>query len=255
MIMNKTFSLFGAAVCLFVGLSSCTAVAKKMNETKQLHIVQKKLNMGKIDAVCNSSVFDVQFVQSDSSYVVLRGDAEVLKCVSLKRDGNVLKIETKNKSMFDSKLGSVLVTVSSPDLVSVESMGTGDFTSKGTVDTDKLRVLSCGTGDVEFSDVVCDAMTVELNGTGDFEAKRVEAISLGVGSYGTGDVDLSLRNAEEASFKSSGSGDISVRFINCGKASYSLSGSGDITLSGDLHQLMETASGSGDVDKSGLKLK
>ena len=253
--MNKTFSLLGTAVCLLVGLSSCTAVAKKLNEPKKLHIVQKKMNMGKIDAVCNSSVFDVQFVQSDSSYVLLRGDAEVLKCVSLKRDGNVLKIETKDKSMFDSKLGSVLVTVSSPDLVGIEVMGTGDFTSKGTVDTDKLHVLSCGTGDVEFSDVVCDAMTVELNGTGDFDAKRVETLSFGVESNGTGDVGLSLYNTENSSFRSAGSGDISVRFKNCEKASYSLSGSGDITLSGDLRQLMESASGSGDVDKSRLKLK
>lgn len=213
------------------------------------------MDMGKIDAVCNSSVFDVQFVQSDSSYVLLRGDAEVLKCVSLKRDGSVLRIETKDKSMFDSKLGSVLVTVSSPNLVNVEIEGTGDFTVKGTVDTDKLHVLSCGTGDVEFSDVVCDAMAVELNGTGDFDAKRVETLSFGMESNGTGDADLSLYNAEESSFRSAGSGDIRVRFNNCVKASYVVLGSGDVTLSGDLRQLMETACGSGDVDKSRLKLK
>lgn len=251
----KHFFILMAGAFLSVCLASCSLSFNKNGGVKAENVVQKKLVPGKFVSVCNSSICDVQFVQSDSTYVLLRGDKDVLKYVHFECKDNELLVTTDDKPMFDNKISKVLVVVSSPDLISLESSGTGDIFLNGNLDTDRLHVSLNGTGDVNFSDVVCDTMDVEINGTGDFSAKRVEAISFTANTTGTGDMSVLLRNVEESSFRSVGTGDMDVKFDSCGKSSYILSGTGDITLSGDLHQLTELASGSGDVDKDGLKVK
>lgn len=251
----KLFYVLTAYIFLLVCLVSCSVSGNKVFGVKDGRVVQKKFMPGQFVSVCNASVCDVQFKQSDSTYVELHGDENVLKHVSLKCDGNELVITTDNKPMFDRRLGNVLVIVCSPDLTSLKNSGTGDFNVVGKLDTDNLYVGADGTGDVEFDYVVCDSMSVEINGTGDFEAKRVTAISFSAIANGTGDMSVSLHKVDNSSFLLSGTGDADVNYVNCVNSSYSLSGTGDLNLSGDLWNLKETADGSGDVDKHGLAIK
>lgn len=250
----KCFSTIIAGFCMVLCLASCSSSTANAVSGKSGKMVQKRLNLGAFSAINNYSTVDVDFVQADSTSILLRGSAEDLKYVSVTRKGNALTIESKEKPFYNGDFGDVKVIVSSPNLVALDNSGTGDFRCTGVLDTDKLNVIVNGTGDVDFSDVVCDYMKVSMGGTGDFGAKRVEAVKVNVDNNGTGDATISVRNANTSSFRSYGTGDMNVRFDNCGTASCVSAGTGDITLSGTVRQLTKNASGTGEVETKNLKV-
>ena len=251
--MKHVFQII-TCVCLMACLASCALVNNKLGKKPKTQIVQKKLTPGVFNSVYNYSEWDVSFVQADSSFVLLKGDAEIVNDIEVKLDGANLSISKKKNAVFSHYEGDVKIIISSPNLQHVDNSGTGDFECKGVVYAEKLSIDLSGTGDVDFSDIECNSMTVKSSGTGDFDAKRINALSFKVWSVGTGDVEAVLQKADESDLVLYGTGDVKVKFIDCGKASCELSGTGDMELSGHLKQLLRSVTGTGDLDASSLKV-
>lgn len=249
--------LLSLMACLFMlaSLPSCTYVGNRIGKKHSADVIQKKLTPGAFNSVCNSSEWDVSFVQADSTYILLRGDADIIDKISVELDGTTLNITKKDKHWSAECDDDVKIIVSSPELNFVNVSGTGDFTCSGVLYSEKLEMDLSGTGDAEFSDIECNTMKLSVSGTGDFGAKRIKALSFYVSSEGTGDVAAVLQEADDSSFMLSGTGDIDMMFKNCGKVSCNLSGTGDMKMSGTIRQLLKSVSGTGSLETKNLEVK
>ncbi len=253
--LMKHLSKLMACLFMLLLLSSCSYVGNMVGKRHSADIVQKKLTLGTFNSVCNHSEWDVSFVQADSTYILLRGDADIVDDITVELDGTTLNITRKNKFGFSENDGDVQIIVSSPDLQFVGVSGTGDFVCGGVVYAEKLDVDLSGTGDADFSDIECNAMTVNLSGTGDFDAKRIKTLSFDVRLGGTGDIAAALQETDNSSFQSFGTGDMEINFKDCGKVSCDLSGTGDVKLSGNVSQLLKSVSGTGKFETKNLEVR
>ncbi len=211
--------------------------------------------------VINSPVY-VYYTQGKKAEVKVEGPADKLQYVLVEVNSNKLVVSCKNKSKrgfgglsFSNSvdMDGVKVYVTSPDLIGVQLLGSGDFDCRGKLDTDNMRIELRGSGDISFENIICDNIYTELVGSGDISLNSVDALKSTVSLVGSGDITISQKNVKATTATLKGSGDISIKFSKCGTADCSLMGSGDFELSGTLRQLNKKQLGSGDFDTDGLR--
>lgn len=200
---------------------------------------------------------DIKYSQGKTCTVRVKGDANIIKNVETRVEDNCLIVNLKNPKVFSVgffKNQDVTVYVTSPDIIGVEVLGSGDFESKGLIDTDNLEVVLRGSGDINFENIICDRIKTSLVGSGDIDIKNVTTQQTSVELVGSGDVKIRQKNARETKLQLKGSGDIKVDNVNCGSMECRLVGSGDITLTGNVRKLSKTTRGSGEIHTGGLKV-
>ena len=180
---------------------------------------------------------DVKYMQADSFSVKVQGSTlEQIMKVETTVEGNVLKVNMKNSSNFlqfgSNDADDITVYVTSPDFLGVSLMGSGDFQCEQPLDTDTLSIELRGSGDIRFSDVICNQVNVSLIGSGDVSLDRVQT--------------------QWAQLDLIGSGDIDAFFDNSGEVSAQVKGSGDIEMKGTVRKMNKLVRGSGDIDTDEL---
>jgi len=200
----------------------------------------------------------IKYTQGSQFRVEVRAPQSLVKNVITRVEGKRLIVSLKNtKWVF--RLGQsdddVVVYVTSPDLTGVELQGSGDFECKNHLDTDNLDVVLKGSGDIEFSDVICDKLKTSVVGSGDLEIGKVVALQSDIELVGSGDVKVKQQQVKQTQVELKGSGDIKLNLQKCGIVNCRLLGSGDITLQGDVLKLNSTRRGSGDINTNGLTIK
>jgi DUF4097 and DUF4098 domain-containing protein YvlB len=186
----------------------------------------------------------------------VKAPKKLIDRVVTRKDGNTLVVSMKSGSFFNSIKGDdVTVYVTSPDLIGVEVQGSGDFESKGRVDTDHLDLSVRGSGDIDFANIICDRIKASLVGSGDIDIKYVDAKQSDIELVGSGDLKITQSKVSQTKIELKGSGDVKVNCKDCGTVDCRLVGSGDITLSGTIRKLNQTSRGSGDIHTDQLKIK
>lgn len=260
--MNKLFlPLCAFAAVVFSSCSTCSTSGFKVNfssddsalETQTRHV----RDFDRIDVIGSPTVY---YIQSDSFSVRVKGpNMDYVNNILTEVDNGTLRIRNKNKIGFVniSSRGDkgVAVFVSSPDLIGVTLSGSGDFISEHRVDTDVLDIRLKGSGDVHFTDVVCDRCNAELVGSGDLDIDHLDTRETSATLIGSGDLDIRQINSARTQLQLRGSGDIDVEFISgCGAVDAELLGSGDITLKGQVRSFDMRKRGSGDINSNDLKV-
>ena len=198
----------------------------------------------------------VVYQQADSFSVKVEGPSEQVKNILTSVNGSVLNIRNRGKIgiiNISSGEGGTVVYVSSPDLTAVRLSGSGDFISERRVDTDKMQIELRGSGDIRFSDIICDQCSTMLVGSGDLSLDHLDAQTSDVVLIGSGDINIAESRVRKTDIQLRGSGDIVVDFQDgCGRAECQVSGSGDISLRGRLKSYNYSKFGSGDIDIDGL---
>jgi hypothetical protein len=230
---QKTMILMAlAALAVLVG--SCDwKVEKKINlseVTATLPNVQPFERI-RIDAIC-----DVHYTQGDTTKVkIVASDSEVMKKTKITVGGGCLDIRLKGRGWSNWKRKrTVSIYVTSPDLIEVDMHGVGSFNVEGNLDTDTLRLLMKGTGDMDFQNIICDRIEAHLEGVGNMDLHQLQ----------TQHAEISLK----------GVGDLNAHFVKSGSVNCSLKGVGDIDLSGDVKSLQKRKQGTGKIDDSDLKI-
>ena len=195
----------------------------------------------------------VCYTQADTFSLRLEGPKNIVDEILTSVKDNTLTIRNKGKiGILNISVGSggdVRVYVSSPDLIGVQLYGSGDFKSEGHVDTDNMRIALRGSGDIDFSDIICDNCTSELVGSGDLRIQRLTAITSTISVVGSGDLSVSQWDVRDTDINLKGSGDVIVNFKEgCRNATCNLVGSGDIKLKGHLDSVEKHKVGSGDIE-------
>ncbi len=221
-----------------------------VTESKTISQVRKLSNFERIDIYGSPTVY---YTQADSFSVRLEGPENVVNEILTSVEGNTLVVKNKGKigliNISVESVDDVNVFVSSPDLISVQLFGSGDFKSEGHVDTDNMHISLRGSGDIDFSDMICDNCISEVVGSGDLEIKRLKAISSNISLVGSGDVSVCQWGVSNTEINLKGSGDVNVKFEEgCKNAVCNLVGSGDIKLKGHLDSLKQHKVGSGKIE-------
>ena len=201
----------------------------------------------------------VYYTQADSFTVRVEGPERFVEDILTDVSGRTLKIRNRGKVgivNITADYDDAAVYVTSPDLTLVQVNGSGDFKSERRVDTDNMRIVLRGSGDIDFNDIICDRCATELTGSGDIDIDRLEARSSMVTLIGSGDIEVRQWKVIDTDVALRGSGDISVDFNEgCRKAKCQLTGSGDISLSGHLGQFSGEKHGSGDINIDKLSVE
>ena len=199
----------------------------------------------------------VYYTQSDSFSVKVTGPERLVSDIVTEVHDKTLFVRNKGKfGVFNVQFGQGVdfsVRVTSPDLIGIQLVGSGDFISKKRIDTDYMRVQLRGSGDIQISDLLCDHCITELTGSGDVTIDRLETEVSEVALVGSGDVDLKQWNVGQTDLSLKGSGEISVDFVEgCKRVDVKLQGSGDIDLKGKVDRFNAKKTGSGDIDTKRL---
>lgn len=240
-------------VVVLAGLLSCVQAFADNGQR-----VTERRNVSHFERIKLMGSPTIKYAQGSQTSVEVRAPKSIIKNVETRVEGNQLVVSIKNPKWsfnFGSKENQVVVYVTSPDLIGLELLGSGDFECKGHLDTDQLRLLLKGSGDIEFKDVVCDKLSVSVIGSGDLDVDKVVAIQSDIELVGSGDIKVGEQRVKQTKVELKGSGDVKLSLVNCGTVDCRLLGSGDITLQGDAVQLSSYARGSGDIHSNGLKLK
>ena len=252
--------MMGSLMLLAVALVTVSCVnSPKVFENDSPKVTQIRPLKGfeRIEIFGSPTVF---YTQADSFSVHVAGPEDLVDEIITKVDGKTLSIRNKGKigivNIGFSGQRQLEVHVTSPDLISVQLNGSGDFISNKKVDTDEMSIVLRGSGDVDFKNIICDHCKTELVGSGDVDVDRLEALTSDIMLIGSGDVEVKQYNVGETAIELKGSGDISVNFMEgCQKASCRLVGSGDIKLKGTIGQFSKQKSGSGDIDTDKLTIE
>lgn len=202
----------------------------------------------------------VVYTQGTAFAVRVEGTQEAIDNIETTVQGRKLVVRNKGKygpfNISFGNVGKAVVYVTSPDLLQVRLNGSGDFISDRRVDTDKLRIVLRGSGNIRFKDIICDHCTTELTGSGDVDVLRLEALTSAISLVGSGDVKVKEWRVDKTDITLTGSGDVKVHFAqDCKTATCTLKGSGDIELSGHLEHYKGQKRGSGDIDTDKLTIE
>lgn len=203
----------------------------------------------------------VYYTQGDSLTVNVDAPANLIdyvvtevvdSCLTVRMSDDARSILTQIAQSALRDVDDIKVYVTSPDLVEVSLLGSGDFKCDSHLDTDNLRLTLRGSGEMHFADIICDHLVTSAVGSGDIDIDKVVAQTSSVELVGSGDVKVNHENVERTDIMLKGSGDVDASFVNCGAVSGDLRGSGDIKLLGNVHAMNKKTLGSGDFDTSGL---
>ncbi len=202
---------------------------------------------------------DVKYRQGDQHSVVVKTrKSDAAKVITRIKDNTlVISMEGTNKLInFGWTDGDdVIVYVTSPDLIGVEVNGSGDFECEHHLDTDTLDITLKGSGDIDFSDIICDHINVSVVGSGDVKVDKVKTQLSKLSLVGSGEVKINQEQVKQTNVELKGSGDVKVHCQNCGILNSRLMGSGDIVLSGDVQAHSSNQQGSGDINVERLTIQ
>lgn len=225
-----------ALLAVLIGFASCTSC--RVNKWK-VSVTSGRSGLTGFERIEQLGSLDVRYQQADTFSVVVKAPSKYMDDVETRVEGNRLIVRMKGTGKIVnfgvSDGDQVTVYVTSPDLIGVDLRGSGDFSCEKHLDTDQLDIKLNGSGDIDFDDVICDAVNVEAVGSGDVNVKNIET--------------------QVANVSLVGSGDIKMAFQRSGKVNASLVGSGDIELSGEVRAFDQTKRGSGDISIDHLTVK
>ena len=246
MLMKKY--LFACVVLLSVATLVMAGDDKKVSEQRSLSGFEKIVLKGSPT---------IKYTQGSQFTVEVQAPKDIIKNVQTQVKGKVLEVSVKSSKWWSwrsSKDKDVTILVTSPDLIGIELLGSGDFECKSHLDTDNLQVRLKGSGDIVFTDIICDKISASVVGSGDLTINKVISQTAEIDLVGSGDIKIKQQKVNRTKIDLKGSGDIALTLQECGAVDCHLLGSGDITLQGDVTKLNSYKRGSGDIHTQKLKI-
>lgn len=248
------------AFLLFTAFALTSCINVQQNHSDQ-PVIEEQRQVASFERITLMGSPTVYYTQADYTSARVEAPADILPYLETKVEDDCLTIRVKDElknSVMNFRIldaDDVKVWVTSPDLLDVLLLGSGDFICRSHLDTDNLKLELKGSGDMEFTDIICDRMDITLVGSGDVEVHHVVAqVSSSIEVVGSGDVKVGYDRTASSDLRLKGSGDIKASFVGGGNVVADLRGSGDITLKGVISSFQQTIVGSGDIHTQQLNI-
>ena len=241
-----------------VSVGSCTEEGIDYTEIREV---------GAFDAISHSLPCKLYFSQADKQEVRVESTEEFAgKVITVVENGTLkLKLEEGRYPKLILR-----VVISSPDIESLQTHGSGDIVHAGTlrvkgdlevkthgsgdirmgtIEAQAFTAHSSGSGDIRLDGVTCADFSGSVSGSGALNFGRIDCAGFKVSTAGSGDISLgSLTAKGKAEVRTSGSGDIRLSEVSVdGDMELKTVGSGDITVHGSCHDVQASTTGSGDI--------
>lgn len=208
--------------------------------------------MPEFTSISAAAPFNIYYIQSEESKVVVEGKEEFLSKVKTEVDKQCLRIELEKGTYHNLVLK---VTVYSPVADEIRVSGSGNFTDTSIHKSDAdMTYRISGSGDLYLNQVSTTRdIDIHSSGSGDVYAEMIGCKEFEVSMAGSGDVDLNGVYVTDFDLSIAGSGDANVKVAPIGNdADLSISGSGSITMDADVADDIEARiAGSGNMTLNG----
>jgi hypothetical protein len=197
---------------------------------------------GDFTSIAASGSFDVDGTIGPATSVnVACSDGDVTR-VSTKVEGGKLTIEDTRSRWRTS--ATCTVTVTTPKLAAVQSVGSGNTTVKGSGEG-LATIASMGSGTTVIAEAKADTVTITSRGSGELRIDTVTANDIAAEAMGSGTMRLSGKS-NACALTVRGSGQVDAKSLAAESAKVRVFGSGDVAARASRRADVET-NGSGDV--------
>lgn len=185
---------------------------------------------------------NIILVSGDSFSIKAEGNAEAIKALRFKIDGNAIQIGRTKGKWFGESAKGVTITVTAPKISSLELAGSGNFQGD-KLSGDTVSIDLAGSGSADIAAIDAQAIKGNLAGSGNIKAAG-RAAKADWSIAGSGDVDASSVISEMVKVSIAGSGDVRANATKTLDAD--IAGSGDVTVTGGA-KCTKSVIGSGEV--------
>ena len=165
--------------------------------------------------------------------------------------GGRLTVERKRGSLFNFGSDSIRLTVTMPELDSLQLSASGRLDSRDTWRADRIEISSSGSADLRMASLEASRVSLTTTGSGDLRVENLLADESTLRSTGSGNIEVDRVESGSADFSTTGSGDITAG-LNAQRLKSNQTGSGDIRLSGSVSSADLRTTGSGNFEGSDL---
>jgi hypothetical protein len=179
---TRNILLPAIAVVLLITSSRCVNI-KGITPSK--NYITRDFKISDFDKLDLATVADVYYTQSTDSSVSLQiyGSDNLVELVNVDVKDHTLILHMKKKNI---KKADLKISISSPNLLSVQSHGVGNFHIKDKIETTKLILRSEGVGNMKINGISCRELNLRTEGVGNVhlqgKAEKVSLVSEGVGN-------------------------------------------------------------------------
>ena len=163
---------------------------------------------------------------------------------------NLINTYIKNEQLFITlakgsyKTKHLEVTVTMKDVNGIKNTGSGNVTTKRIINSNNLKLINSGSGDINVANTVAKNITISVFGSGDvFIGGYADVVNVEIN--GSGDVRASSFKSKTTNVYIKGSGDCDLYYSESLLAK--LLGSGDVTLQRRPTSIKYVIKGSGDI--------
>ena len=244
------------AILLAMVLGSCTisvSTDAKEGIVPSKNYITQKVKVDNFKGIQTSTSIDVIYTQATGETdVEIYAPDNLMEYVKVESNGDMLEIffesKEEGKNLNIKGKHQTKVYVSAPAVHTLLATSSGDiFLKNGLQYVGKVRVEASSSGDIDGSNIVCEALNVQASSSGDIEFGKVECTSLVTEASSAGDVSIEALKAETVSAEASSSGDVSLKGV-CHSATFEASSAGDIEADElKAEKVVAKASSAGDV--------
>ncbi len=229
-------------------LLAATPAAPQPAPRTQAEAAGRVLTPGSFDAIDISGSALVRFVQGAADQVVVDGDEDAQRAVSVRVSGSTLHIHPGGAWKFWNSQRAQL-TVTARELRRVSISGAADFVAEQPVQAARLSIDISGAGMARFDRLRAESLRFAVSGSGDGRfAGSTDELTISVA--GRGDFRGEHLMSQKSRVSVSGVGDVQLWAVQ--ELSVSISGVGSVDYWGT-PQLRRSTSGLGSVNARGAK--
>ena len=199
---------------------------------------------------------DIHLYQGDDYLIEVTGNELAIKANDIlvekaeKGDENVLYVKAKPGEDIEH-LPSIRLDITVPDLRSVVLNGEGDFEIKDDVFFfGDFAITINSDGDVEASNLSCEALSITINGDGDVVGKKFDCTDVHIQMNGDGDITTDLKG-QNIDLQLSGDGEANLD-VKCTNLNVSAGGNGEVKLKGKCVNMTKQSFGKASLDSRRL---
>ena len=197
--------------------------------------------------IINTGSFEVRVTQSDSFFVEVEAQQNLLPNIETYVSGHSLIIETQDGSCIKSTT-PVIVHVSLPVIEEIKLSGSGKILLEG-VENNDFECTNSGSGYIDIESISTGLLDVKNSGSGTifFNEAYAEEVSFVQSGSGTLEAGV-IYDALDIEILHSSSGQIKSSLVDGNVVIATLNGSGRILLSGDATDADFTLNSSGRIN-------
>jgi hypothetical protein len=236
---STTSVLFALSLGIFI--SSCSFMGSCVQGEGK--VIERTLTLESFSKVDVSGATTVFISQGETQTVTISAQENIIALLNKNVSGDEWEIEFE-RCIKSTEGIEIYITI--PEIEELQINGSGSITSKGLLQSDKMKLDIQGSGELNLELDVKELET-EIAGSGDITLKGTTKIH-NIDVNGSGDVNAYDLRSDEDEIKINGSGDVKVN------VSYSLSvkvnGSGDVYYKGDVKEISSSINGSGNLKQA-----